>query len=206
MKVHLGRLGAGLVAGVVALALLSPPAGANTVTATTTEGAGLSFYNADGDPLNQITANTCGNPEWGPATVTASGTGTGGTIGVTIPLAGFGQVSGYRYALDLTLQLNGTYNSAGQVSFTGELTGTSTRFSASCVPSHTPCTISSTDLLGSGPMTAPNRPTLVTGDQLDLVGSNYSDSTVVTGSAGACAGWLPYNGGSVVLSTELTVD
>jgi hypothetical protein len=200
---HLHRLGAGLVAGVVALALLASPAGANTVNAEVTGGTGLTFYDENGDPWNGG-PNNCGALSWDPITITTSGTATAGTIEITMEGTGFGTVVSRR-SFDFTLEVTGTYNSSGTFSFTGDFVGTMTRLDASCEVTHAPCTVTSTGLYGSGTIVAANPAALTTGDVVWFIGWNDPDGVIVTGDPTACGGAISLNAGSSTVDFDLTV-
>lgn len=204
MQIHrLRRLGADVVAGVAALAFLALPAAATTVDAEATGGAGLTFYDENGDPWDGG-PNNCGALSWDPITITTSGTAAAGTIEITMEGTGFGTVVSRR-SFDFTLEVTGTYSSSGTFSFTGDFVGTMTRLDASCDVTHDPCTVTSTGVYGGGTITAADPSALTTDDVVWFVGGNDPEEVIVTGNPTDCGGTVSLNAGFASLAFELTV-
>jgi hypothetical protein len=170
---HLGRGVVGLLAGLVAIGLLSLPASANTVTVQETGGT-LVFRNTDGEVVLDIPS--AGDDCTASAgTLTFAGGPSSGTVTGSRTKARRVMISSQHYRLTETWSYSGTWTLSGAtkiVSLTINLTSTSRRTNSDCTPIDMNICILTIGLGLSGVVTSANAlPTLATSDTMSLSGT-----------------------------------
>jgi len=212
---RLARLTAGLATGLVALALLALPVGANTVGVGVTGGTGFAFQMP---PSSTVWPPTpigpappgCSSFGWS-GSVTTAGTSTSGTIDGTLDLDGVGRVEvsplqAATYRFDMTLTLPGSYSLFGEVfGGGGTLTGTAQLSSSTfpCAPLPVPpCVVDAIDIDMAGWISAADPSNLVTGDEIAIWGGNDLGETSFTGT---CPVLALVDDGQILYDFELTV-
>jgi hypothetical protein len=211
MSVHRrGKLVAGVIAAVAALAFVSLPAAA--ITVTTTAGT-LSLRTSAGvliPPVINLAAPgaSCGARV---STMTTSGTYSAGAITTTLRSWSAVRVNGQDFVVDLAITLSGTYSAGppfyilvsapGVNQATASVVRSTGQGQCMQLPGAGFCTITASTIAWTGTLFAANASALVPGDEASgVVGGTTALTTVVLGTAANCGTLTALNSGSITFA------